>query len=164
MLGYLKILKDKKKKQKIIIRLTQNTYFYGPKIFNKSRRKIWLENLTYKFDFYISKSRIYSIKIMNPLLRVKKFLNQRVVKYGFPFLLVMLGGSFGLKEFAQLRYQFSRNSTITPAEMEKHGIKMKKPGEVTLETEYEKIKNLDIDNWEQVRGPRPWEENFEEKK
>lgn len=36
---------------------------------------------------------------------------------------------------------------------------MKKPGEVTLESEYEKIKQLDIDNWEQIRGPRPWEEN-----
>lgn len=36
---------------------------------------------------------------------------------------------------------------------------MKKPGEVTLESEYEKIKDLDIDNWEQIRGPRPWEEN-----
>lgn len=36
---------------------------------------------------------------------------------------------------------------------------MKKPGEVTLETEYEKVKTLDIDNWEPIRGPRPWEEN-----
>lgn len=35
---------------------------------------------------------------------------------------------------------------------------MKKPGEVTLETEFEKIKKLDIDNWDQKRGPRPWEE------
>lgn len=35
---------------------------------------------------------------------------------------------------------------------------MKKTGEVTLETEFEKVKNIDIDNWEQVRGPRPWEE------
>lgn len=36
---------------------------------------------------------------------------------------------------------------------------MKKPGEVTLESEYEKVKDLDIDNWEQIRGPRPWEED-----
>lgn len=43
--------------------------------------------------------------------------------------------------------------------MEKeHGIKMKQFGEVTLESEYEKVKAMDIDNWEQVRGPRPWEE------
>lgn len=36
---------------------------------------------------------------------------------------------------------------------------MKKPGEVTLESEYKKIQEMDIDNWVQVRGPRPWEEN-----
>jgi cytochrome c oxidase assembly protein subunit 16 len=34
---------------------------------------------------------------------------------------------------------------------------MKAAGEVTLETEYEKIKKLDIDNWESKRVPRPWE-------
>lgn len=76
-------------------------------------------------------------------------------------MIVIVGGSFGLREFASLRFQFRRVSTITPEEMKKHGIEMKKPGEVTLESEYEKIKNLDIDNWEQVRGPRPWEENFD---
>lgn len=36
---------------------------------------------------------------------------------------------------------------------------MKKPGEVSLETEFEKMQNIDIDTWEQVRGPRPWEED-----
>lgn len=29
---------------------------------------------------------------------------------------------------------------------------MKKEGEVTLETEFEKVKKLDIDNWEPIRG------------
>lgn len=38
------------------------------------------------------------------------------------------------------------------------GIQMKEPGSVTLEGEYEKIKQLDIDNWQSIRGPRPWEE------
>lgn len=42
--------------------------------------------------------------------------------------------------------------------MESLGIKMKKEGEVTLETEFEKIKKLDIDSWEPVRVPRPWED------
>ncbi|EFA05396.1 cytochrome c oxidase assembly protein COX16 homolog, mitochondrial [Tribolium castaneum] len=90
--------------------------------------------------------------------KINEFLNKRSVKYGLPFLLVVLGGSFGLREFAQLRYQFSRVSSVKPEEMKKLGIEMKKPGEVTLESEYEKIKKIDIDNWEQVRGPRPWEE------
>lgn len=35
---------------------------------------------------------------------------------------------------------------------------------VTLESEYEKVKEMDIENWQQVRGPRPWEESFEEQK
>lgn len=35
---------------------------------------------------------------------------------------------------------------------------MKPPEEVTIEAEYEKLKKIDIDNWENVRGPRPWEE------
>lgn len=29
---------------------------------------------------------------------------------------------------------------------------MKATGEVTLETEFEKVKKIDIDNWESVRG------------
>lgn len=56
------------------------------------------------------------------------------------------------------RFQFSKNTSLTPEEAEKHGIKMKKPGEVTLEKELEKIKDMDINNWENKRGPRPWEE------
>lgn len=41
--------------------------------------------------------------------------------------------------------------------------KMKKTSDqITLEEEYEKVKEMDIDNWEQKRGPRPWEESFEE--
>lgn len=100
---------------------------------------------------------------MNAFGSVQTIFNRRFVKYGVPFLIVIVGGSFGLKQFTQLRYQFSTVSQVTPEEMKKHGITMKKPGEVTLETEYEKIKNLDIDNWEQVRGPRPWEENIDNK-
>lgn len=45
------------------------------------------------------------------------------------------------------------------SEEERRDIGMKKPGEVTLESEYEKIKETDIDNWKQVRIPRPYDEN-----
>lgn len=34
--------------------------------------------------------------------------------------------------------------------------------EITLESEYEKIKDMDIEHWEQKRGPRPWEEQFDQ--
>jgi len=92
---------------------------------------------------------------------VGKFFRRKSVKYGLPFLILMVGGSFGLREFSQLRYQFKKVSPVSYEEAKKLGIKMKKPGEVTLESEYEKVKNLDIDDWVQVRGPRPWEEKDE---
>ena len=44
-------------------------------------------------------------------------------------------------------------------ETKKYGVKLKKRGEVTMEKEYEKMKTVDIDNWENIRGPRPWEED-----
>lgn len=36
---------------------------------------------------------------------------------------------------------------------------MKKPEEVTLEKEYEKVQKIDIEKWENIRGPRPWEKS-----
>lgn len=51
-----------------------------------------------------------------------------------------------------LRYTFSKKLTLKPDEVEKAGVKMKQTGEVTLETEYEKIKEIDIEHWENVRG------------
>lgn len=35
---------------------------------------------------------------------------------------------------------------------------------VTLENAYEEIQKLDIDNWENKRGPRPWEMTEQTKK
>jgi hypothetical protein len=40
------------------------------------------------------------------------------------------------------RYDFSKHSPVNPEMAEKHGVKMKKPGEVTLESEFEKIKKV----------------------
>jgi hypothetical protein len=40
------------------------------------------------------------------------------------------------------RYEFSKKSALNPDDVEKYGVKMKKPGEVTLESEYEKIKKV----------------------
>ncbi|KAK6479261.1 cytochrome c oxidase assembly protein COX16-like protein [Huso huso] len=30
---------------------------------------------------------------------------------------------------------------------------------VTLETEYEKLKELNLEDWRNIRGPRPWEDS-----
>ena len=40
------------------------------------------------------------------------------------------------------RYEFRRGCPINPEMAEKYGVKMKKPGEVTLESEFEKIKTV----------------------
>ncbi|XP_055904401.1 cytochrome c oxidase assembly protein COX16 homolog, mitochondrial [Eupeodes corollae] len=90
--------------------------------------------------------------------KFQKISKRNSFKYGLPFLICIVGGSFGLKEFTQLRYQYSRKQPVSPEEMKKFGVSMKAPKEVTIETEYEKIKSLDIDHWENKRGPRPWEE------
>lgn len=52
-------------------------------------------------------------------------------------------------------------SSGTDEELQEMYAKMKKTSDqITLEEEYEKVKRMDIDNWEQKRGPRPWEESF----
>ncbi|XP_042893191.1 cytochrome c oxidase assembly protein COX16 homolog, mitochondrial-like [Penaeus japonicus] len=88
----------------------------------------------------------------------KGFLQRRSVRFGVPFLLLVVGGSFGLKEFAQIRYDFRNRKNVSKADAEKMGIRMKEQDEVTLETEFKKIERIDTTNWENVRGPRPWEE------
>ncbi|XP_032514267.1 cytochrome c oxidase assembly protein COX16 homolog, mitochondrial [Danaus plexippus] len=87
---------------------------------------------------------------------------RKSIKYGLPFIVFMIGGSFGLREWTQIRYQFSAVKGVSKEEAEKMGLHREK--EVTLESAYEDIKKLDIDNWENKRGPRPWENNIEQNK
>lgn len=90
---------------------------------------------------------------------LSKKAKEQAIKYGVPFILLIVGGSFGLKEFAQLRYQFSRNKAVTREELEElTGVQMKAKEDVTLEKLYEEVKQINIDHWEPVRLPRPWEE------
>ncbi|XP_008576900.1 PREDICTED: cytochrome c oxidase assembly protein COX16 homolog, mitochondrial [Galeopterus variegatus] len=76
----------------------------------------------------------------------------KTLRYGVPMLLLIVGGSFGLREFSQIRYDAVK-SKIDP-ELEKK-LKMSK---VSLESEYEKIKDSTFDDWKNIRGPRPWED------
>jgi len=83
----------------------------------------------------------------------------RLFQFGLPFFVLVIGGSFGMQHFAKTRYEY-RRAQMLPREVEQAGLTMRKPGEVTLEKEFEKIQKMDIDNWENKRGPRPWEEKF----
>ncbi|KAM9294248.1 cytochrome c oxidase assembly protein COX16 homolog, mitochondrial [Gastrophryne carolinensis] len=85
------------------------------------------------------------------------FKNNPTLRYGVPMMLLVVGGSFGLREFAQIRYDVhSLKNTVDPAvaNMIKNRDK-----EVTLESEYEKIKDNRFDEWNNIRGPRPWEDS-----
>ncbi|XP_067137778.1 cytochrome c oxidase assembly protein COX16 homolog, mitochondrial [Centruroides vittatus] len=77
-------------------------------------------------------------------------------RFGLPFFILVIGGSFGLKQFTSLRYEFQRSGFISNREIEESELKKKE--KVTLESEYEKVKEMDIESWENVRGPRPWED------
>ncbi|XP_023421871.1 cytochrome c oxidase assembly protein COX16 homolog, mitochondrial isoform X1 [Cavia porcellus] len=66
--------------------------------------------------------------------------------------LLVVGGSFGLREFSQIRYDAVKIK-VDP-ELEKK-LKMNK---ISLESEYEKIKDSTFEDWKNIRGPRPWED------
>uniref|UniRef100_G3MTF2 Cytochrome c oxidase assembly protein COX16 homolog, mitochondrial n=1 Tax=Amblyomma maculatum TaxID=34609 RepID=G3MTF2_AMBMU len=85
---------------------------------------------------------------------------RKFLRLGIPFMVFMIGGSIGLKEFTSLRYEF-RKQEFTRKDAEEAGIKMKDPEEVTLEAIYKEVQALDIDNWKNIRGPRPWEKGNE---
>ncbi|XP_039491140.1 cytochrome c oxidase assembly protein COX16 homolog, mitochondrial [Drosophila santomea] len=90
--------------------------------------------------------------------KLNYYSTRKSFKYGIPFLIMMVAGSFGLQQFSNLRYQYAKKQPVTPEEMKKYGVNMKNRKDVTLESEYDKVKSVDIDNWENKRGPRPWEE------
>ncbi|KAG8445370.1 hypothetical protein GDO86_010235 [Hymenochirus boettgeri] len=79
----------------------------------------------------------------------------KTFRYGAPMLLLIVGGSFGLREFTQIRYDAQKlKRKIDPALQELISKK-----NVTLESEYEKIKESSYEDWKNVRGPRPWEDS-----
>ncbi|XP_068540228.1 cytochrome c oxidase assembly protein COX16 homolog, mitochondrial isoform X3 [Anas acuta] len=65
--------------------------------------------------------------------RLRRLWRGRTMTYGVPLLLYLVGGSFGLREFAQIRYDVHKlHGTVDPALKEKL-----KQNNVTLESEYE---------------------------
>lgn len=95
-------------------------------------------------------------------LKIKFRSNRKFVKLGLPLVVLVVGGSFYLEQFSKIRYKFGRQqSLLHPDELKKQGLETKKREEITLEAEYEKLKSVNIDNWEQVRIPRPWDENVD---
>ncbi|XP_033626897.1 cytochrome c oxidase assembly protein COX16 homolog, mitochondrial-like [Asterias rubens] len=89
-------------------------------------------------------------------VRKNKFL-----RFGLPMLVLVVGGSFGLKEFRTLRYDIiDKRKTVDPETEERMNARRKKE-KVTVEGEFKKMEEGDLDTWHNIRGPRPWEDSKE---
>lgn len=83
----------------------------------------------------------------------------RVWQYGIPFMIFIFGGSYGLREFTELRYKYKSTTQYSIRdEFEKRGVETRPLEEITIEKEYEKLQKVDLDSWKNVRISRPWEE------
>ncbi|XP_051252040.1 cytochrome c oxidase assembly protein COX16 homolog, mitochondrial [Dicentrarchus labrax] len=93
------------------------------------------------------------------MFNLKALQRNKTVKYGVPMLLLVVGGSFGLREFTQIRYDAQRiRKKLDPSLEAKVNVQKQS---VILEEEYEKIKEVNLDEWKNIRGPRPWEDSKE---
>lgn len=100
---------------------------------------------------------IISYNVYNVITIMKEFYKTKFFRHFLPFMILVVGGSFFIQEFTKLRYKYRKVEPVDlKTEAKKLGIEMQRTR--TLEEEYEKIKKMDIDNWENIRIPRPWEE------
>ncbi|XP_042292791.1 cytochrome c oxidase assembly protein COX16 homolog, mitochondrial isoform X2 [Thunnus albacares] len=74
-------------------------------------------------------------------------------------MLLVVGGSFGLREFTQIRYDAQKiRKKLDPALEAKVNVQKQS---VILEEEYGKLQEKNLDEWKNIRGPRPWEDSKE---
>lgn len=94
--------------------------------------------------------------------KLAKFWKNRNVRYGVPFVILALAAQQGIQQFSVIRYEFrvtTGQSIDHKKEIERVEARMKPVNKrQSLEEMYEDIKKLDIDNWENIRGPRFFEE------
>ncbi|KAM3871190.1 cytochrome c oxidase assembly protein COX16 homolog, mitochondrial [Diretmus argenteus] len=93
------------------------------------------------------------------MLSWKLLKKNKTFRYGLPMMCLIFGGSIGLREFTQIRYDAQKMKGKLDPALEKLLNKDRQP--VVLEDEYEKLKELKLDEWKNIRGPRPWENSKE---
>lgn len=94
--------------------------------------------------------------------RLSKLRANKHFKFGVPFMLMIVGSSFGMKFYSEVRFKIQEERHIISKTKELQQMAVKQQ---TIEDEYEDYKKtVDLDNWKNIRGPRPWEENNEEYK
>ncbi len=89
---------------------------------------------------------------------LKNLTKSKNFRYGLPFVSLLVIGSFGLSEFSSIviTKREEKNRMLTAEE----ALAFQKTVEkVDVEEEYKKtMEKLDIDVWENKRGPRSWEQ------
>ena len=103
-----------------------------------------MEKLNYNSTFY---------RRLSAYLRRSKFF-----RFGLPMIVFTVLGSFGLAEFTsvKIKRRDEKNRMLTAEETLSF---QKKKKQVDVEEEFMKLQEeLDIEQWENKRGPRPWEE------
>ena len=98
---------------------------------------------------------------------IKRLLNNKHFNNGVPFFLFIFGSAYALREFRSVRYDSElnpkANKYVKPEEAFKDLDKKQNKVQFaksknTLDDDLEVYDSkVDTDNWEQVRGPRPWE-------
>ncbi|KAK2152236.1 hypothetical protein LSH36_334g01005 [Paralvinella palmiformis] len=83
----------------------------------------------------------------------------RLVLYGLPFMVILVGSSYGLSSFTSVRYKYRKGEKFNFSDLEQKGVKVKHE-KTDLETEYQKLQEeMNLEQWKNVRGPRPWEDS-----
>jgi len=82
----------------------------------------------------------------------------RFLKYGAPMMLFMLAGSYGLSEFTDIRVK-KKEERVRQLTVEESQMFKKKKNVESLEDMFDGMKEgVNIEEWENKRGPRVWEE------
>jgi len=101
---------------------------------------------------------------------LNKLNSNKHFRFGVPFFLFIFGGQYALREFREVRYDNKINpkarKLITDEEafegFNKSDQLVYKKNIKTAEEELEALDaKIDWDNWENKRGPRPWEGTVE---
>ncbi|KAK3796426.1 hypothetical protein RRG08_026681 [Elysia crispata] len=98
------------------------------------------------------------IMAQNISSRFKNLMRSRLIRTGVPFVVFVVGGSYFLKQFASLRYDFRQGKRLSKEEAENMGLKQVDVKVVTEEI-FKDIEKGDLDTWQNIRGPRPWEDS-----
>ncbi|XP_031554066.1 cytochrome c oxidase assembly protein COX16 homolog, mitochondrial-like [Actinia tenebrosa] len=94
-------------------------------------------------------------RIFSTLSRTQK----RFLQFGVPMVFLMIAGSFGLKEFTDIKIKRRDSKYQKLTREEALNVLPQREKNITLEDAYDEIHSkVDIDTWKNKRGPRPWEE------